>query len=364
MKQLSLDEIDANFHVPKTVTDTDITWRDVRQAPFAVYGLYDYKNTVPFRRMPEETAAAVSAGVAELSYNTAGGRVRFSTDSDLIAIHATMNRIGKMPHIPLTGSAGFDLYVDGPATGTSRYFRTFMPPFDIVDGYEAAVCFPSRKLRYLTVNFPLYAGVDTLLIGTRDNATVGEGLRYRNSAPIVYYGSSITQGGCASRPGNCYQNIVARRTGLDYVNLGFSGSGKAEDAMIDYLASLGMCAFVSDYDHNAPNPQHLRNTHCKLYRAIRAAHPDVPYLMISRIDFDSAYTENLARRDVILDTYRYAREQGDRNVYYIDGASVFRGLDEDSCTVDGTHPNDHGFFLYADALCAELKRAFTEQAFL
>ena len=201
MKQLSLDEIDANFHVPKTVTDTDITWRDVRQAPFAVYGLYDYKNTVPFRRMPEETAAAVSAGVAELSYNTAGGRVRFSTDSDLIAIHATMNRIGKMPHIPLTGSAGFDLYVDDPATGTSRYFRTFMPPFDIVDGYEAAVCFPSRKLRYLTVNFPLYAGVDTLLIGTRDNATVGEGLRYRNSAPIVYYGSSITQGGCASRPG-------------------------------------------------------------------------------------------------------------------------------------------------------------------
>ena len=77
--------------------------------------------------------------------------MRFSTDSDLIAIHATMNRIGKMPHIPLTGSAGFDLYVDDPATGTSRYFRTFMPPFDIVDGYEAAVCFPSRKLRYLTV---------------------------------------------------------------------------------------------------------------------------------------------------------------------------------------------------------------------
>ena len=364
MKQLSLDEIDANFHVPKTVTDPDITWRDVRQAPFAVYGLYDYQNMVPFRRMPEEIAAAVSAGVAELAYNTAGGRVRFSTDSDLIAIHATMNRIGKMPHFPLSGSAGFDLYVDDPATGTSRYFRTFMPPFGIRDGYEAAVRFPSRKLRYITVNFPLYAGVDTLLVGTRNDATIGAGLRYRDCDPIVYYGSSITQGGCASRPGNCYQSIIARRTGLDYINLGFSGSGKAEDTMIDYLASLRMSAFVADYDHNAPSTEHLRNTHCRLYQAIRAAHPEVPYLMISRIDFDSAYTENLERRDVIYDTYRYARENGDRNVYYIDGASVFRGPDEDSCTVDGTHPNDHGFALYADVLCAELKRAFTEPAFL
>ena len=130
-----------------------------------------------------------------------------------------------------------------------------------------------------------------------------------------------------------------------------------------YLASLPMSVFVSDYDHNAPNPAHLQETHCKLYRAIRAAHPEIPYIMVSRFDFDSAYEESIARRDVIFDTYRYARETGDRNVYYIDGASVFRGPDEDGCTVDGTHPNDHGFALFASALGAELKRAFTQGAF-
>lgn len=363
MKQLSLEEIDANFCVPRTIKETDLVWRDVREDPFTVYGLYDYKNQVPFRRMPDAVAQTVSPGVAGLAHCTAGGRVRFSTDSDLVAIHVTMHRVSKMSHMPLTGSAGFDLYVDDPLTGTSRYWRTFTPPFDIKDGYESVIRFPSRMLRHITVNFPLYAGVDTLLIGVRETAQLGAGLRYRDMDPIVYYGSSITQGGCASRPGNCYQNILARRTNLDYINLGFSGCGRAEDTMIDYLASLPMSVFVSDYDHNAPSPAHLQETHCKLYRAIRAAHPEIPYIMVSRFDFDSAYEESIARRDVIFGTYRYARETGDRNVYYIDGASVFRGPDEDGCTVDGTHPNDHGFALFASALGAELKRAFTQGAF-
>ena len=239
-------------------------------------------------------------------------------------------------------------------------YRAYLPPMGFKDEYESEVKFNSKKLRYITINFPPYSRVTELLIGIKDDATLGEGLKYKDVPPIVYYGSSITQGGFVSRPGNGYQNMICRRNDIDFINLGFSGSGKAEDAMIEYLASLDMCAFVCDYDHNAPSVEHLENTHYKLYEAIRKAHPDVPYIIISKPDFDSNYDTSIPRRNVIFDTYRKARANGDRNVYYVDGASIFRGPYEDSCTVDGTHPNDLGFALMADAVEAELIRAFSQ----
>jgi hypothetical protein len=235
-----------------------------------------------------------------------------------------------------------------------------MPDCNMKDGYESKINMREKKMRYYTINFTPYSGVKNLWIGLQKDATVGEGLKYRNELPVVYYGSSITQGACASRPGNSYQNIISRRMNLHYLNFGFSGAGKAEEPMLDYLASLPMMAFVCDYDHNANSPEFLQNTHLNVYKKIRAAHPEIPFVMISRSDFDCAYDENILRRNVIMDTYRYARAQGDRNVYYIDGASVFRGPYSEMCTVDGCHPNDLGFALMADAIGAELVRALTQ----
>ena len=123
-----------------------------------------------------------------------------------------------------------------------------------------------------------------------------------------------------------------------------------------------MSVFVSDYDHNAPNIEHLENTHYEMYRTIRRAHPDLPYVMISKPDYHNALKdfgrENHCsqRRRIIFDTYNYAIDKGDTNVYFIDGSSIFRGKWEDCCTVDGTHPNDLGFAHLADAVCVVLKR--------
>ena len=192
------------------------------------------------------------------------------------------------------------------------------------------------------------------------------GAPYRDVAPIVYYGNSITQGGCASRPGNSYQNILSRQLGIDHVNLGFSGSGLAEDAMANYLASLSMSAFVCDYDHNALTPEHLQNTHYKLYKTIRQKHPDVPYIMISRPDFyyDNIYiggAENsIKRRRIILDSYHAAIDSGDSNVYFIDGERIHTGTYGDCCTVDGGHPNDLGFALFAEQIGDVLRRSLRE----
>ena len=355
-----IEEIDKNFAVPNDVSSIDADYYDVREEPFRVYGLYDYKNQPEFKRMPDDIGTSVNDGVTALYKNTAGGRIRFSTDSEIIILKAVMGAPHRFPHMPRTGAAGFDLYVDDPESG-SRFHRPFIPPHDFENGYASRIrLHGGKKKRYITVNFPLYNDVSEVYIGVCKGATVGEGLTYRNDKPVVFYGSSITQGGCASRPGNCYQNIISRRMDLDYINLGFSGSGRAEDNIVEYMSKLPMCAFVSDYDHNAPNPEHLKNTHLKMYKKIREENPTVPYIMLSRCDFDCAYNENIERRDIIYATYRYARENGDQNVYYIDGASVFRGPYEDMCTVDGSHPNDLGFALLADAIGAELKRAFTQ----
>lgn len=360
MKSIAIEEIDRNLKTTGISDRSRLQFFDIRQDPFRVYGLYDYRQQPAFVRMPQNVAESVSLGVGSLSRNTAGGRVRFSTDSDVIVLHAVMPSVCRFSHMPLTGSAGFDLYVDDPESGVSRYWRTFVPPTDMADGYESEIRFPSGKKRSVTVHFPLYSEVRDVLIGIDRDADLGEGQFYRNELPIVCYGSSITQGGCASRPGNCYQNILARQMHMDFLNLGFSGCGKAEDVMIDYLAGLPMVAFISDYDHNAPDAEHLKKTHFKLYEAVRKTHPNMPYIMLSRYDFNSHYEENIERRDVIYETYRRARAAGDRNVFYIDGASVFRGQYQEMCTVDGTHPNDLGFALLADAIGAELKIAMTQ----
>ncbi|MBP3369715.1 MAG: hypothetical protein J6L85_03080 [Clostridia bacterium] len=361
MKKSSIEAIDKNLAVETVLNKDGISFYDVRTAPFSVYGLYDYKNQPIFCRLPKDVATATNDGVASLYKHTAGGRVRFCTDSEFVCIKATMNTVSIFSHMPASNAAGFDLFVDSTDGFESRYVKTFMPPWHTTDdGYESKITLEGKKLRYYTINFPSYSGVTDLWVGISEGSMLGEGLPYKDVPPIVYYGSSITQGGCASRPGNIYQNVVCRRTNIDYVNLGFSGSGRAEDAIVDYMASLDMCAFVSDYDHNAPSKDHLVATHFKMYEKIRAAHPDIPYIMLSKCDFDSAYYTNIERRDVIFNSYQKAIASGDKNVYFIDGASIFRGPYENMCTVDSCHPNDLGFALMADAITAELNRAFTQ----
>jgi len=120
-----------------------------------------------------------------------------------------------------------------------------------------------------------------------------------------------------------------------------------------------MSVFVCDYDHNAPNAAHLAQTHYPFYRVIREARPTLPIIFMSKCDIDSPAGNHDSRRDAIYETFRRAREEGDKNVYYIDGTEVYKGPYEDMCTVDRCHPNDLGFALIADAVEAQLRRVLT-----
>ena len=359
-----MTNIDKNMIINNDIGEEDAKFFDVREDPFELYGFYNGKTEPEFKRMPDDVAKNVNTGVAFSYLFTTGGRVRFSTDSHYFAIYAELPFSEKVSHMPLSSTAGFDLYVDDPESGFSRFCKPFLPPYDLKDSYESKIKFPSRKLRHFTINFPTYSKVKKLYVGLQNDTFVGQGMKYKNEKPVVIYGSSITNGACSSRPGNTYPNVISRRMGLDYINLGFGGSCKAEDDIVEYMATLPMCAFISEYDHNARDVEYLENTHFPMYQKIRKAHPDIPYIMISKVDFDASYKKNLMRRDVIFESYKRARSEGDENVYFVDGSRVFRGHYKDMCTVDGTHPTDLGFAMMADAIGEELVRAFTQKNFL
>ena len=149
---------------------------------------------------------------------------------------------------------------------------------------------------------PAYVRDLCLELGLDTGAAIRPAPSYPNKK-VVFYGSSITQGACASRPGNSYEAMVARRFGFDYVNLGFSGNAKGEDTMAAYIAGLDMDVFVYDYDHNAPTLEHLAKTHEPFFNIIREKRPDLPVVMISRPSSGwlSVETDEM-RRDVVLQT--------------------------------------------------------------
>ncbi|MCR5041530.1 MAG: SGNH/GDSL hydrolase family protein [Clostridia bacterium] len=333
-------EIDPNFRVETSSGHEDAVFFDPRKEPFKIYGVF-YENGM-FRRLPEAVAERVGEGVKYLHANTAGGRLRFRTDSPYIIINAKMSGVEHFPHFPISGSGGFDLYVDGV------YARSFMPPADMKDGFESSAEPGETGMRDVLIHFPLYSNVNSLAVGLKAGSAVLPGGGYRDIPPVVYYGSSITQGGCASRPGNAYENIVSRELGVDHVNLGFSGSAKGEDEITEYIAGLDMSAFVLDYDHNAPTAGHLKSTHEKMFLAIREKHPVIPVIMMSRPKYILTEDEK-RRRGVVLSTYERAVAAGDEHVFFLDGPALMARAKNDG-TVDDCHPNDLGFFSMAQAL--------------
>ena len=351
---MKYEEVDKNFRIETNITEPDIVWLDVKNAPFVISGVnYDEKRGC-YTRMPHDLAEEIGEYVAFHNLSTAGGRVRFRTDSKFIGICAVMNTTYVMSHITFLGQSGFDLYRKTEGECKEIFYHSFVPPMGMTTGYSAPFTTDGSMADY-TINFPICDGVKELYIALKKDAVILEPTPYRYSVPIVYYGSSITQGACASRPGNSYQAMLSRQLDTDYMNLGFCGNCKGQPLMVDYLASLNMSVFVCDYDYNAPNPEYLRETHLPLYRKMRAAQPSLPIIFMSSPNIRTECKTYIERRDIIRQTYQTALDEGDKNVYFIDGAELYEGEHWDSCTVDGCHPNDLGFFRMASRIERELK---------
>ena len=339
---------------PKTCADLGITnaeltnrenlrFYNIQSEPFRIYGLTHDGEW--FLRMPKDVAATVNTGVAGMYRHTTGGRVRCVTDSRFVALFAkgafnsvAMNRTS-------IACSGFDMYAE--RTGTDTFAGVFRPPYGSFEKYDAIRDLPAGEKK-ITINFPLTSAVSEVWIGIEEGASLSRREDYAYEKPVLFYGSSITHGIGASRPGLAYEGFISRRLNMNFTNLGFSGNAKGEDTMIAYLAAQDPAVFVLDYDHNAPNVEHLAATHEKVYLGFRAAHPDTPVVMVGRPDFKLP-TSDPARRDVIFSTYKNARARGEK-VLFVDGYSLFHGEMREDCTVDGCHPNDVGMMRMADVI--------------
>ncbi|MBR2042709.1 MAG: hypothetical protein IJ946_00030 [Clostridia bacterium] len=332
------------------IQETDAVFHNVRKAPFKIYGLVDPMNT--YHRVPMDIAKTISGDVAYHGKATTGVRVRFNTDSKYVGIRAKFaHHVLPNPHITRLNETGFDIYVE--KDGEDVYKGSYYPPKDGFDGYEGIKHFKDNKMRCITIYFPIGNEVLDLEVALEPNAKIEEPNPYKFEKPVVFYGSSITHGFAAGRPGTTYVNRIGRMLKTDIMNFGFSGSAKGEANMAKFLAELDMSVCVMDYDYNAPSVEHLINTHYNFYEIIRKAHPDLPIIFITKPDAGGYTTEfDLARKDVIMKNYLTARENGDKKVYFIDGNSFFIGGDRMDYTVDGCHPNDAGAKRMADCIGA------------
>ena len=348
---MKLTDVDKNFKLETSLPFDDVQYYDCEEAPFKIYGFF--KENGSFRRMPEAVAKSVSEGVYFLHTHTAGGRIRFQTDSEYIAINVDMGPYSFSSQGSGTGTAGFDIYMK--EDGELEYLRTFVPPQNLEGRFESYVTFVERSgMKELTINFPSYAPVRQVLIGVQKTATVLPPNPYKYEKPVVFYGSSITQGGCASRPGNAYTATVCRYLDTNYINLGFSGSAQGEIEIANYIKALDMSVFVYDYDHNAPEPEDLQRTHKRMFDIIRKANPDLPILMMSKPNYRLG-PKGKKRLEIIRATYEAALAVGDKNVYFIPGPELM-AIAKNEGLVENTHPNDLGMFSMAQAVEKVLKK--------
>lgn len=344
----------ARYHRENTeICPEDYVFYDPLKKPFSLHGLMVQEDGA-FRRMPWEIAHRVSPKVYSLSSHTSGGRLRFVTDSEHLALQVEVDRIDARSIMSLQASLGFDVYLE--KDGKEIFYRSVVPPFDATERFSSSISLPEGE-KQITLYFPLYNDVKHLLIGLSHGASLKEAPPYERSLPILFYGSSITQGACASRSGISYVARIARRLRSDFINLGFAGACKGEQVMADYLATLPCSVFVLDYDHNSPNPEFLSQTHYGVYKAFREKNPETPIVLVTRPTSDPTDPSVIGRRDVVMETYLRAKAEGDRKILFVDGFGLLDDEDRMDCTVDGTHPNDYGFYRMAKQIGAAVERA-------
>ncbi len=353
----SIKDIDTNFKADIIFDENDCVWFPATEEYFSLHGVFLTENG--YRRM--DASAEINDNITLLNTNTTGGRIIFETDSPYVSIRVKAEN-QTFSHMCAVGSAGFDLYID-EGEGF-RFLRSFFPDPDFKDGYDAQLslendCFNKKyyvhKRRKMMIHFPLYNEVKALHIGLKKDCFFKKFNPYKNTAPVVYYGSSITQGASASHPGNCYPAIVAQKINVDFINLGFSGSARGEVEMAEYISNLPMSVFVFDYDHNDVFfPELLRERHYRFYEIVRKKNKDIPIIFMSAPFTPRAEATLAKTRKIVIESYEKAKANGD-DVYFIDGKTIYGEEHYDCGTVDGAHPTDYGFVKMAEAVLKVMK---------
>lgn len=330
----------------------ELTWYDVTTIGIEGKGWTDTKT--PFDRLPSKAENIVPAEVWARSLNSAGMSVSFATDSDMIVIRwKVRNPSINSPYLSSMSVAGLDLYVWENEKWMWAATKTPRPPSVQPETTETFLRGLPKKLREFRLYLPSYNGVDKVEIGVTKDTKFGKAVEKVAKKPIVFYGSSIVQGSASSRPGMTYVAQLQRRLNRGIINLGFSGLCKMESGLGDLLAELDPAMFVIDCLPNMTVPEINERT-VDLVKKIRKAQPETPIILVenplySQGLWNASVKNSVAAKNKALTTqFTKLQKDGLKGIYYVNGDNLY-GDDGDS-TVDGVHPTDYGFKLYADAL--------------
>lgn len=337
-----------------------LDWHDVTQWGVEGREWTDMQRHRWFDRFPAAAEGKVSRAVWGLSRDSAGMMVRLQTDATVIWVHYVLRSpaLG-MPHMPATGVSGVDLYARD-SQGKWRWVNCAKP--DKKEVRQAIATDLAPGLREYALYLPLYNGVESLEIGTPKGAKF-TGLAPRPAKPIVFYGTSITHGACASRPGMVHTAILGRRFDRPVVNIGFSGNGRMDPEVGELLGKIDAAAYVIDCLPNM-GPADVRRKCPELVKILQTARPKAAIILVEdrrntnswiRPERDRFHTENHA---ALREVYETLKHKGVTGLYYMPGDGLL-GDDADGST-DGSHPNDLGFMRQADAFEPVLRQALSQ----
>ena len=309
-----------------------------------------------YSRLPDSLKNKIRPALWNLSQNTAGLSIRFRSNSTRIGAKWEVRLNSSMSHMTATGVKGLDLYC--LQDGKWRFVNSGRPTGKQNDAVIIANM--EAKEREYMLYLPLYDGIVSLSIGIDSLAEISQPKiqkPYRNK-PIAFYGTSILEGGCASRPGMASTNIISRLLNRETINLGFSGNAFLDLEIAEVLARVDASIYVLDFVPNASVSQ-IRERAIPFYRIIRKQHPDAPIIFVEDPVFTHAVFDQKIAREVadknkaLREIYRVLKEEGETHLFMILSKNML-GTDGEA-TVDGIHFTDVGFMRYVNLLYPVLK---------
>ena len=349
------------------ITDSTIIYYGRQHFLIEGTAILDSLKESPYDRLPISYKEKVREPVWDLSKASAGITVRFHSNSTSINLKWTVLNDFDMPHMAATGIKGIDLYTKynnkwryvttaGALVGLKTYQNKSIPA-DNINEYEL-IKNMTPEFREYKLFLPLYDGVTKLEVGI-DSAASIEKASPSTVKPIVFYGTSITQGGCASRPGMAHTNIISRKLDVDCINYGFSGNGRMETPIVELISEIDARFYVIECLQNM-NSERVSERVKPLVDIIRTKHPHTPIVLVENMMYTTAFLDHTEETRLIQENAALKNEydkiikSGTPNIFYIKDNKDF--LVDNEGTVDGVHLTDLGFLRYADYLMENFKK--------
>ncbi|SKB71127.1 Lysophospholipase L1 [Salegentibacter holothuriorum] len=331
---------------------TKLDWYKV--AEMELGGRVKAATSSPFQRFPDSMQDLVRKKVWDLSENPSGVYVDFETDSPKVIVKYVVNGPLQFPHMPATGVSGVDLYV---SKNNSWKWVKANYQFQDTISYSYRVKEGVNDIKHsLRLYLPLYNTVSYMEIGVDKHASF-RNLPISNKAPIVVYGTSITQGACSGRPGTTWTSLMSRQLDIPVFNYGFSGNGRLEEEIIRYLAQLKAEVFVLDCLANFTSGQGLNALQAKKrliksVKTLRELNPETPIVLTDHAGYPYGEVYNPEKKKYQLlnlankEAFESLKESGLKNIYLLKNKDLDLGQGD---FIDGVHPNDAGMKKYAEA---------------